>query len=152
MLYNLISMNLQLRGAIMDAFKIEKSVLDTLSLAQYTIGNRSVDVIDVAKRLGFVVGNAVLNEEDDGFIVVEEGKKKIMGIKTDKLIGVNSDRPLEWKRFIIAHELGHYILHFKEKNLKGLYAHRDHNRGHNELENEADFLRRICSCQGKVSK
>lgn len=108
-------MNLQLRGAIMAAFKIEKSVLDTLSLAQYTIGNRSVDVIDVAKRLGFVVGNAVLNEEDDGFIVVEEGKKEIMGIKTDKLIGVNSDRPLEWKRFIIAHELGHYILHFKEK-------------------------------------
>ena len=102
----------------MDAFKIEKSVLDTLSLAQYTIGNRSVDVIDVAKRLGFVVGNAVLNEEDDGFIVVEEGKKKIMGIKTDKLIGVNSDRPLEWKRFIIAHELGHYILHFKEKKSK----------------------------------
>ena len=99
----------------MDASKIEKSVMDTLGSAQYIISERSVDVIDVAKRLGFVVGNAVLNEEDDGFIVVEEGRKEIMGIKTDKLIGVNSDRSLEWKHFIIAHQLGHYVLHFKEK-------------------------------------
>ena len=124
----------------MDASKIEKSVKDTLGSVKYTISGCSVDVIDVAKRLGFVVGNAVLNEEDDGFIVVEEGRKEIMGIKTDKLIGVNSDRSLAWKRFIIAHELGHYILHFKEKNLKGLYAHRDHKRGRDELENEADFF------------
>jgi len=124
----------------MDASKIEKSVMDTLKLAQYTISECSVDVIDVAKRLGFVVGNAVLNEEDDGFIIVEDGKNEIMGIKTDKLIGVNSNRPLEWKRFIIAHELGHFVLHFKEKNLKGLYAHREHKRGHSELENEADFF------------
>lgn len=124
----------------MDAAKIEKSVSNTLDLAKYIIGNCSIDVIDVAKKLGFVVGNAVLNEEDDGFIVVEEGRNEIMGIKTDKLIGVNSNRSLEWKRFIIAHELGHYILHFKEKNIEGLYAHRDHNRGHNELENEADFF------------
>lgn len=124
----------------MDVSKIEKSVKDTLRLAGYTISEGSVDVIDVAKRLGFVVGNAVLNKEDDGFIVVEEGRKEIMGIKTDKLIGVNSDRSLEWKRFIIAHELGHYVLHFKEKNLQGLYANRDHKSGHNELENEVDFF------------
>ena len=124
----------------MDTSKIEKSVKDTLRSVKYTISGCSVDVIDVAKRLGFVVGNAVLNEEDDGFIVVEEGRKEIMGIKTDKLIGVNSDRSLAWKRFIIAHELGHYVLHFKEKNLKGLYAHRDHKRGRDELENEADFF------------
>lgn len=124
----------------MDTNKIERSVMDTLESAQYTINECPVDVIDVAKKLGFVVGNAILNEEDDGFIVAEEGRKEIMGIKTDKLIGVNSDRTLEWKRFIIAHEIGHYILHFKEKNLKGLYAHRDHKRGHNELENEADFF------------
>lgn len=124
----------------MDAARIERSVEDTIRTAQYTIADRSVDVIHIAKNLGFLVGNAILNDEDDGFIVVEEGKDEIMGIKTDKLIGVNSDRPLEWKRFIIAHELGHYVLHYKEKNLTGLYAHRDHKRGHNELENEADFF------------
>nr|QGT51458.1 hypothetical protein Unknown280_1500 [uncultured Spirochaetaceae bacterium] len=124
----------------MNYSEIEENVKNTLKSAQYIISERSVDVIDVAKRLGFVVGNAVLNEEDDGFIVVEEGAEEIMGIKTDKLIGVNSNRSLEWKRFIIAHELGHYVLHFKKKNLKGLYAHRDHKRGHSELENEADFF------------
>ena len=62
----------------MDTSKIEKSVKDTLRSVKYTISGCSVDVIDVAKRLGFVVGNAVLNEEDDGFIVVEEGRKEIM--------------------------------------------------------------------------
>ena len=63
-----------------------------------------------------------------------------MGLKTDKLIGVNSDRSLEWKRFIIAHEIGHYILHFKEEGIEGLYAHRDHKRGHDDSENEVDFF------------
>ena len=119
----------------MDAARIERSVEDTIRTAQYTIADRSVDVIHIAKN------------EDDGFIVVEEGKDEIMGIKTDKLIGVNSDRPLEWKRFIIAHELGHYVLHYKEKNLTGLYAHRDHKRGHNELENEAEVGNRLLSSQ-----
>ena len=131
----------------MDAARIERSVEDTIRTAQYTIADRSVDVIHIAKNLGFLVGNAILNDEDDGFIVVEEGKDEIMGIKTDKLIGVNSDRPLEWKRFIIAHELGHYVLHYKEKNLTGLYAHRDHKRGHNELENEAEVGNRLLSSQ-----
>ena len=124
----------------MDIKKIEKSALDTLKKAEYPENDSAIDVIDVAKRLGFLVGNAVLNEEDDGFIIVEEGREEIMGLKTDKLIGVNSDRSLEWKRFIIAHEIGHYILHFKEEGIEGLYAHRDHKRGHDDSENEVDFF------------
>lgn len=124
----------------MDNAKIENSVKETLKSIQYTVSENSVDVIDVAKRLGFVVGNAILNEEDDGFIIVAENQEEILEVKTNKLIGVNSDRTLEWKRFIVAHEIGHYILHFKEKNMTGLYAHRDHKRGHSEIENEADFF------------
>ena len=124
----------------MDNNNIENSVNNLFKEINYNIDKCPVDVINIAQKLGFVVGNAILNEEDDGFIIIEEGKNEIMGINTDKLIGVNSARSLEWKRFIIAHEIGHYILDYKQKNLKGLYAHRDHKKGHNVSENEIDFF------------
>lgn len=47
---------------------------------------------------------------------------------------------MEWKRFIIAHEIAHYILHYSAAKTKGIYAHRDHKKGKNESENEADFF------------
>ncbi len=122
----------------MNTVKIERSVQDIVNAAQYSVNDCPVDVIGIAKGLGFVVGNAVLNEEDNGFIVVEEGAEDVLGVSTDKLLGVNSKMSLEWKRFIIARELGHYVLHFKEKGLSGLYAHRDCGREHGALEWEAD--------------
>ena len=72
----------------MDAARIERSVEDTIRTAQYTIADRSVDVIHIAKNLGFLVGNAILNDEDDGFIVVEEGKdKKVIVYKYKRKTG-----------------------------------------------------------------
>lgn len=124
----------------MNTVKIERSVQDIVNAARYSVNAFPVDVIGIAKGIGFVVGNAVLNEEDNGFIVVKEGAAEVLGVATDKLLGVNSDRSLEWKRFIIARELGHYVLHFKEKGLSGLYAHRDCGREPDELEQEADVF------------
>lgn len=76
----------------------------------------------------------------DGFIIVQDDAKEILGIETNKLIGVNSTRNLEWKRFTIAHELAHYVLHCPEQKSKGMYAHRDHRKGKGLTENEADFF------------
>lgn len=92
------------------------------------------------RGFGFVVGNAGLDTGDNGFIIVKEGAEEVLGVSTDKLLGVNSKMSLEWKRFIIARELGHYVLHFKEKGLSGLYAHRDCGREPDELEQEADVF------------
>ncbi len=131
-----------IKGAIiMDEAMIEKVALDTIKEVDYIDNGDSIDIIQIAKRLGFVVGNAFLNDDDDdGFIVVDEGKEEIFGIKTDKLIGVNSSKSLEWKRFIIAHEIGHYKLHYSMERDGGIYAHRDHKKGKNIIENEADFF------------
>lgn len=131
-----------IKGAIiMDEAMIEKAALDTIKEVDYVDNGDSIDIIQIAKRLGFVVGNAFLNDDDDdGFIVVDEGKEEIFGIKTDKLIGVNSSKSLEWKRFIIAHEIGHYKLHYSLERDGGIYAHRDHKKGKNNIENEADFF------------
>lgn len=124
----------------MDKEMIEQKALNLIEEINYKDDSDAVDVIRIAKMLGFAVGNAVLKDDVDGFIIVEEGKNDILGIKTDKLIGVNSERPLEWKRFIIAHEIAHYILHYSKEKDKGIYAHRDHRKGKDDIENDADFF------------
>lgn len=120
--------------------EIENKVNELFDTIGYDLNQAPIDVINIASKLGFVVGNAVLNNNDDGFIIVEEGREEIFGFKTDKLIGINSQRSLEWKRFIIAHEIGHYILEYKNDNLKGLYANRYHSRGHDKNENQIDYF------------
>ena len=123
----------------MDRAFIEKEALRILADANDT-GDAAIDIIGLAKNLGFVVGNAELSDDEDGFIIVEEGSEQILGQKTDKLIGVRADQSIEWKRFVIAHEIGHYILHYDKMKNHGIYAHRDHKKGKNEKENEADFF------------
>ena len=117
--------------------EIEKKALQTLEDIGYKDETDEVDIIKVANLLGIQVGNASLDDAMDGFIIINEGNNKILGVPTDKLIGVNSDRTLQWKRFIIAHEIGHYKMHYSGE---GMYAHRDHVNGKNEKENEADFF------------
>lgn len=124
----------------MDREKIERKAEETLNHVNYADVADSIDVIEVAKKLGFVVGNAGLSEDVDGFIIVDENKGNILGIDTNKLIGVNASKELAWKRFIIAHEIGHYILHYDKEKDNGMYAHREHKKGKNEIENEADFF------------
>ena len=116
----------------MDKDAIEKKAIEMMEDIGYVDNTDAIDVIEIAKKLGFEVGNAVLKDDVDGFILVEEGKSELLGIKTDKLIGVNSTRNLAWKRFIIAHEIAHYVLQYSKVNNNGMFAHRDHRKGKDE--------------------
>lgn len=120
--------------------EIEKRANSILESVNYIDNKDSIDVVEVAKKLGFVVGNAGLEDDIDGFIIVEEGKPHILNINTDKLIGVNALKELPWKRFIVAHEIGHYVLHYDRLKDNGMFAHREHRKGKSEKENEADFF------------
>lgn len=124
----------------MEKKNIEEKALEFMSQVGYVDDSDAIDVIDIAKKAGFAVGNAMLDDDEDGFIIVQKGAKEILGILTDKLIGVNSARTIEWKRFIIAHELAHYSLHYAKEEHNGIYAHREHIKGKNEAENDADFF------------
>lgn len=95
-----------------------------------------VDVISLAKEMGFVVANAMLTDNTDGFIIVNEDDDNVMQMNTSKLIGVNSSRPLDFKRFIIAHEIGHYV--FKEDNK--IFARRENKHGRSAEENNIDYF------------
>jgi len=99
-----------------------------------------VDIINIANNLGFTVYNVEMEDSEDGFILVNEKENNIFGQETSKLIGVNLTRSAEWKRFIIAHEIGHYILYYNEEKNNGMFAHREHKTGKDEFENEIDFF------------
>lgn len=101
-----------------------------------------VDIIGIAEELGFAVGNARLSREEDGFVFINEGERMPSNAPSDKLIGVNSELSLPWKRFVIAHELGHYFLHYLDNALdyEGMYAHRENRKGKNSQEQEADYF------------
>lgn len=125
----------------MEKDKIEKKSSELLKKFAYEDG--AVDVVKLAKYLGFYVGMSPLTDEEDGFIIVDESMETIenvFGIKTDKIIGVNSERPLKDKRFILAHEIGHYYLQYDKEVNQGMFASREHKKGKNETENEIDFF------------
>lgn len=83
--------------------------------------NTYVDITRLSCRLGFNVGNAKLDESEEGFVAVRPSSTKRKDTLGDKVIGVNRVREVVWKRFIIAHELAHFVLHYK---MGSLYLHK----------------------------
>ena len=110
--------------------EIEKDVKSLLKQSGYSEDTDSyVDFVDFANKYGFTVVNADLDEQEDGFIAIRPNLK---------LIAVNAKRSPEWKRFIIAHEFGHSILHYKSGD--SAYLHRENIKGKDESENAADYF------------
>ena len=123
----------------MEQNKIESLVEKILSKATYE-GDK-VNIIALAKEEKFAVCNANMDDDVEGFILIDSNHDTIMGVETQRLIGVNNQLSIEEKRFLIAHELGHYFLHYKEN--MPLYAHRDHAKGKDGNENDADYFSAI---------
>ena len=95
----------------MNKRNIEQKAIYLLESTKYSSGE--VDILTIAQSLGFVVGIAALPSNDNGFILIDHSKKqiyRIIGLATDKAIGVNVHLDLQTKRFIIAHEIGHAVL------------------------------------------
>lgn len=116
--------------------KTEKCVNILLKDSKYS--DEEVDVIALAQRLGFKIANVLFKGDSlEGFIIIDKKKDKIMGIKTNMLIGVDTRLSVQKKRFLIAHELGHYFLHYRGKNY---FAHRESKKGKDRHENAADYF------------
>lgn len=98
-----------------------------------------VNVVDFVQHLGFIVGNAQLDDSEDGFLAIQISNMAKNGdeMSSDKVIGVNSKRSLDWKRFIIAHEFAHSVLHYKTGQI---YLHRENKKGKDSEENDADYF------------
>ena len=134
----------------MELSLLEKQFIETqvsALLTQYGYNPEKdtyVDIISFAKKFGFLVGNAVLDEQEDGFIIIhpknanshKQTTRSPMASER-KIIGVNMNRSLEWKRFVIAHEFAHSVLHYKQEDI---YLHRETTRGRSQEENDADYF------------
>lgn len=78
------------------------NVSDQMSLVSQAMETAPVNVRSLAVSLGISVHEAYLDSRISGMLECRDGKYKI---------SVNVFHPETRKRFTIAHELGHYILH-----------------------------------------
>tara|TARA_R100001530_G_scaffold78548_1_gene54874 strand:- start:679 stop:1209 length:531 start_codon:yes stop_codon:yes gene_type:complete len=82
--------------------KIEKDSEELLR--QFNLLSTPVKIESLAEKLGISVIYEDLDDNISGFLVKKEGKN---------IIGVNESHHIVRKRFTIAHEIGHYSLHFQ---------------------------------------
>lgn len=103
-----------------------------------SINSYPVEIVRICKENGLKVFEEYLNPDVSGLIVVDE--KEWPKYETNQFIVVNLADLAARKRFTIAHELAHFLLH---RNGDKLYAHRDmvNNGGfRNSIEQEADYF------------
>lgn len=86
-----------------------------------------VDVFKVASSLGFDVRGTEFREPLEGLLLINEEIEKIPGFDSNKVIAYNCKKDINLKKFIVAHELAHYI-HTKNasQDRKIVLAARDH--------------------------
>ena len=123
----------------MEKVAIENKVSTLLAQYGYSFDHDTdVDIVDFTRRLGFIVGNAELPDNEDGFLAIQpQDPEKNGDVVTRKIIGVNVKRPLDLKRFIIAHEFAHWVLHYQDGQV---FLHRENKKGKNNEENDADYF------------
>lgn len=118
---------------IMEKKTIEARAAKVMKAINYEDGKHDyVDSVRLARFFGFEVEESdQLPATEDGCITVSEDAKK-------KCIIVNDTRSFESKRFIIVHELSHYLLHYMGSET--FFRHRENKKGKNMEENDADYL------------
>ena len=102
-----------------------------------------VDIFEVATSLGFDVRGAEFEDQLDGLIVVNEFSEKIDGFNSNKVIAYNCFKDINTKKFIVAHELAHYICQkVNELDKRIVIAAREHADGYsdNEEEQKMDYI------------
>ncbi len=112
---------------------IEQRAEKVLQSFQYVDGEDTyVDAVRLARFFGFNIEEKKnLPANEDGCITVSENA-------FERDISVNAFRSIEAKRFIIVHELSHFLLHYMGD--KQLFRHRENTKGKNMEENDADYL------------
>ena len=127
--------------SIMDKASIESEANDLLSDNGIDASD-GFDIITLARRIGFYVGEASLDDNEDGFVAVDTRVSSILNTGYNKVIGVNRMRDYYTKRFIIAHEIGHFVLHASAQDGDNIiYAHREKkSEKRPDLEQDVDYF------------
>lgn len=86
-----------------------------------------VDIFELANNIGFDVRAVDFPDRLDGMLLVNENISSFEEFTSNKVIAYNVNKDIEDKKFIVAHELAHYIEE-KVKNFdkRIVVAARDH--------------------------
>src|SRR5215813_4309479 len=85
-------------------------------LTKFKVAGGPVPVEKIARSLGIRIDLDEVDDDLSGFLVRDEKNKRTV-------IGANKSHHPRRRRFTIAHELGHYLLH------RGQAVHLDESRG-----------------------
>ena len=118
----------------METKEIERRANEISSIARRynLIQNKRIDITRLARLFGFEVC------ETDRLSAFEDGCMTISSDSRTKQILLNQLRSIEFKRFIIAHELAHYFLHYTPNT--EVFMRRDHIKGKDDEEQDADYF------------
>lgn len=112
---------------------LEKMSEKILEYAEHKEENRNIDTIQLAKCSGFRVVEALtLDADEDGFVKT--------AAESGGIIGVNIDRSIQSKRYIIAHEFACFVLYSSVG--KKPFLHRKVAAHRRAREKEAEYLAR----------
>lgn len=124
--------------------EIENVVNDII--VQNNLGAPGFDLTKfLTKQCDFKIGAQDLDKNTTGILLVDDDEY-IPDTETHRLISVNRDLGVDdeyiynlKKRFIVAHEYAHFVLH---KNEHTQFAHRDTDKKNTPEEREADYFAR----------
>lgn len=87
-----------------------------------------IDIFQLAtEQLGFDIRGTEFKDKLEGILVVNEFQERIEGFDSNKVIAYNCFKDINAKKFIVAHELAHYIEEKQaSKDAKLVVAARDH--------------------------
>ena len=84
-----------------------------------------IDITRLSCRLGFKVVNAELKKDEEGFIVIAPSYVNLESNFGNKVIVINNKMGFKWKRFIIARQFAHSVLHYK---IGSVYLHKENKK------------------------
>lgn len=128
------------RFSVMTEKEIKRKVEEFLTDNGMELNAPPTPIVEICNKIGIKVFEVSLPPDVSGLIMTQD--EKFENYDSNKIIAANISDSASRKRFTIAHELAHYVLH-KEAN-KPLYAHRDIiNQVDNKNEQEANSFASI---------
>lgn len=117
----------------------KKDILEKINaIVDRNVLKGNVDIVKLAISNGFYVCKLKEGADIKGVILVDERSSECL--PNNKVIAFKSELSEKENRFIIAHELGHYFLHYKkDDNLPFVYTYH-YERTDTVAEEEADFF------------
>lgn len=98
-----------------------------------------IPIVEIAEKMGFRVFKGKLSRPGlSGMIAIDSDLKDDPTYQTDRLVFVNDETPYWDRRFIIAHELAHYLFDFNEDRQVTYYDTFDANEASSDKEQIAN--------------